>query len=431
MTVIEKLARLEPSEGALLKAAGIKTIDQLWAQVGRDLDYGLDAVARRTKIPVERLAEMLTAQALAERETRQRSWGERLGVFLVLLLLLFAASGLVLLVVWLMNEKQTSYITPFTVGVLLLLASLAWLLLRADGALGSLPAPFGLATYAPVAAVDLKQGNELTTKDLALARWSPADGHFHHLDNLVGLKLAQDVGRGRTIRYEDVERKQVVAKEALPQGSVLTREALTIAFFPYQVSAALSLQDVVGQKATQDISPGEVIRLDWVEEVPLEQKVIISRVDLKPFQVITEADLGEEKAPAIGAEQFVSPEEVVGRYSLQPVAANTVLQRNQLSQVALEAQALDGRQILSLPVARGAYSAAATPGSRVTLLFSPREASDRPQDVMMVEDAIILQAVPGENGAMTFVFAVHVDLARLASLLGSTELFVVQAAGGN
>jgi flagella basal body P-ring formation protein FlgA len=415
MADIDRIKGIRPDEAARLKELGIHTIDALWDRVGSNQNRGLMQLAQTSGIHLPRLVDLLTAQALAEVEAHDnpRCWRFVWAILCVLFLI-----GLSLLMF-----RFPSLITPF--GCLMLLVFIvAVLSLRAVAMLDWLPLPFGLPPAIPVAARDLPMHHRLQDDDLVPARIAASNDTFRHLAYLrtQTLTLRQPVRRGQPLRISDVKRPQVTAARPVAQGKIVGNEDIAVTQSIFDQKAVLSFDQACNRIALRPFATGDVLLDDWLSG-PQSQQVVISAKPLEPFQSILGTSLTLGQAPA-DSEGFKRTLEVTGHVSLRPIPKGKVIRQSDISPVFLPPADLANRQILSLPVVRGAYSTGAVPGARVKVIISPQEVGS--QSAVILSDAIILAVESLPHGSMAFVFAVEANLSDLALVLGNGKVFVVQ-----
>lgn len=163
---------------------------------------------------------------------------------------------------------------------------------------------------------------------------------------------------------------------------------------------------------------------------PRSSSAVKAASGLPPFHVIRPEDLKQEEVagrPEAGT--FNSPEDVVGRYTLQALNANAALLEGQLSGVRLKPEELAERHLLSLPVKAGALSAAVAPPARVSLLLSPGQGAEKTPAPFLIGDVIVL-AVERQGNSPSVVVAVPAgtNMAEVSARLGTSDVYVAQPA---
>ena len=224
----------------------ITSLTALWERIGKDFDHGLDEVAGATGIDVARLRGVLAHKAKRDFDLVGESLGKPQAVW---------------------RTRTTHALERHWLeiaGAALILLTL-FLILRAAGLMGRLPAPFGLRERVVVAARDLDAGAVIRQGDLFTSRMSSHEDYFHELTELNGLILAQAVHKQRPLRYSDVRRLQVVAKSDIPGGKTITAEDVQLDWTPYQRGAFEHEEEVKNQVARKAIRKGDVVLSDFVE----------------------------------------------------------------------------------------------------------------------------------------------------------------------
>lgn len=152
------------------------------------------------------------------------------------------------------------------------------------------------------------------------------------------------------------------------------------------------------------------------------QSVVAVR-DLAAFQVIGPKDV-KVSSTAADFGVFTASGDVVGRFPLQGVSAGEPLRRDRLGGRLPDPEELEGRRIVSLPVAPHAV-ALARPGSRVALLLSPRDLrAAGPAADPVVEDVMVLNAI-GAGDSSSLVVAVREGALPALRSLGSSQAIVL------
>jgi hypothetical protein len=117
VTAIRDLARAAPSEVARLRRAGtgtaVETVDDLWEQIGRDPQTGLDALASDHDLSRERVLQLACAQAECELQQGTSFVAEHASGILLVVLAFVITAGLLALRVAL--PVPTGYGAPLQV----------------------------------------------------------------------------------------------------------------------------------------------------------------------------------------------------------------------------------------------------------------------------------------------------------------------------
>lgn len=279
----------------------------------------------------------------------------------------------------------------------------------------------------------LTKGQKLEPSQFIRARTSARGKFLVELDDTVELHLVNDVDPQKPIQYTDLERDQVVAAVDIPIHTPITEEMLKTERTTYDPEAYLYNEVVVGQLALRKIAKDEVVLEGAIGPKPVMEIVVAANM-LSPYQVIRCEDLEKTrlesgKVPPTGV--FSDRNDLVGRFPLKKVSQSDYLLQDQVSTVKLVPDELHGRKIISLLLEKGSFSSAATPGQSVVVIFSPRPELEKSIKPLQIEDALIL-AVNSLGDNTEFVFAVkHLYQNRLAKVLGSTRVFLLQEAPGS
>jgi hypothetical protein len=157
------------------------------------------------------------------------------------------------------------------------------------------------------------------------------------------------------------------------------------------------------------------------------QQVVVGAADLPAFHLIGGADVIVKRAPAEPG-TFAALSDVLGRYPLRPVPAGATLRTDQVSTIKVSPSDLAGLDLLSVPISRDRLTAAAVPGARVSLLFSPREAAPGGPQPLILNNLLVLALEPrGDTVALT-VATRRDDAQRAAALYGTSDVVVLQPA---
>jgi hypothetical protein len=172
MAELRGLPGVTEAELDRFRVAEIRSIDQLWAEVGGDPAEGVQRVARVTGIAQERLVHLLKMRALAEVPPGYSWWRQHLA--------------------------DLAAVVSVVCGVLLIA--------RAFGALAALPPPVGHPPWAVVVrdAADLPPFSEIRAEDIVLRRgvWEP--GVLGDAADAVGRVTLGLLRKGTAVRAADV-----------------------------------------------------------------------------------------------------------------------------------------------------------------------------------------------------------------------------------
>lgn len=382
----EKLAELH-GEGD----QPITTVDQLWARVGSDFDKGISKLAAQKQLDAQQLTQLLTAQALREANASGGSW------------------------------LQRHWLDSLLFGFALVLLGL---LLRGIGVFGGLPPPLGLPGNVLVAARDLVPGQALRAEDFYQKPFPAASDYFTATDQLAGTVISQTVRRGQALRFDAVTRLQVVAANDILTDTIISRQDLVLRWTPYQPTAAVRTEQVLGQQARYAIPKDAVILSNVLDSASRRQQVVLAVASgLPPLHIISASDLVLSDTTRLD-DAFTSIDEVVGRVTLQAVAPGATLRRNQLSAVQFDAQVLAGRFLLAVPLRASALPPTVAPGSRVILLLTSD--STPSETVPPIDDAIVVDIAQNGETATLSVAVPGAALQETWPWLGHTQVFVVQ-----
>ncbi len=155
-------------------------------------------------------------------------------------------------------------------------------------------------------------------------------------------------------------------------------------------------------------------------------QVVAGTAGLPAFHVITIGDVTLALLPAEPG-SFTVPSEVVGRYSARPIPAGAPLHASQLSVVPIKPADVSGLEIVSIPMRTDAVTAAAVPGTHVTLVFSPRSNSHRNLQPFALHNVLILAADRRTDQTLLIAAISRDDAERAASALGIFDAAIVQS----
>jgi len=147
---------------------------------------------------------------------------------------------------------------------------------------------------------DLRQGEPIDGKDVAIVNLPHLEHVFSSPDRVRGLLAIRDLSDGTVIRTTDVARPEAVASANIAEGEVLDA-AKNIAFKPLPYIADALTPYVGRKKAGQFVAAGSVIRTNVAVDVPAAQptKVAADEIEI-PMRAFAGA-----LAPAAGAEVMV------------------------------------------------------------------------------------------------------------------------------
>jgi hypothetical protein len=151
--------------------------------------------------------------------------------------------------------------------------------------------------------------------------------------------------------------------------------------------------------------------------------VVTADGGLPAYRIVTSDAIATRTGPA-AAKNAAAPGSIPGRYTLQPLAAGSVVSASSISERALPADALKGRKIVSLTAGADGMPAVSVP-EQVTLLFSPLPAQT-PQSAATVEavDALLLNTRREGDRVLLDVAVTDADLLRIGRVAGQSRVVV-------
>lgn len=221
--------RVKANDAARLRRKGIETDDALWSAAGEDFDRGLEALANRTRVPRDRLIEILADGAVREPELGVSRWRR-----------------------WIARHALDLSVIG---GLALLLA----LFLRGEGRFSSLPAPWGVRQQVPVLVYGLDKEEPLHPGEIAEVWLNPRHNQLTDRGCLKDLRAARALEAGSILLYPDVQREQVVALRDLPQGAAVPADAVARRWSLYEPGALLETGRMAGHRLLRSIRKNEVV----------------------------------------------------------------------------------------------------------------------------------------------------------------------------
>jgi hypothetical protein len=200
----------------------------------------------------------------------------------------------------------------------------------------------------------------------------------------------------------DIQRLLEILAAAQPADP--ERESLLRRRWPEALLAALAL----------------LVAFSWLQARSARQVVVAAPGGLPALHLVQGTDIAVRRGPK-RAGTFASESEVVGRLTVETVAAGEALREEQVG--PSPANPLPGRRVVSLAVRAEALGAVAR-GSRIDLLLSPRRAQADSAPAV-VRDVLVL-AVQREAPSSLLVAVRERDLPELGRFLGTSEVLVVQ-----
>lgn len=157
----------------------------------------------------------------------------------------------------------------------------------------------------------------------------------------------------------------------------------------------------------------------------LQHSVVVSTTKIPAFHVINKTDV--QTKFTFEPNTFAKPDDVVGRYTFESISQASVLRRDQVSAVQLSSADIVNRQILSLPIDSTALATVVTPGSHVSLLFSPNNQTQAKLSPYTLNDVIILSIVRRpENASLVIAVKNNSSFEEIKPLLGISKVFILQ-----
>jgi hypothetical protein len=271
-TAVDSLEGITSSEIERLKAINIEILADLWSRTWAKTFQltGFDEIAAKSKISSRRLVELLPSSLLSILGTELLRQADELG-------LKRPADG--------DSLRQTLRRTP--VGrwhlvaaqrfgpwfrrhmldwiLLLSLLSLGFLTLRAAGVFSNYPAPLGLSESVVVTSRDLKAGDALQlSRDVATVRLPLKWNYFTSTIALDGLIMREDVSAQKPLRAENLLQLQLVATRDIPGGEKIVKDAVALAWSPYQAKALVSPASAVDHQTRVALRKDGIITADMV-----------------------------------------------------------------------------------------------------------------------------------------------------------------------
>jgi Flp pilus assembly protein CpaB len=124
-----------------------------------------------------------------------------------------------------------------------------------------------------VAARDLESERVLRAGDLSQVQLTKIGDNYvtEDLSKLTGWVLVHDIAPGEPIRFEDILRPQVVATQDLASGMVITPDAVSLAWKPYDPDAVDEVDKVACYKAKYPIQRSKVVLRNSISDTRAPQ----------------------------------------------------------------------------------------------------------------------------------------------------------------
>lgn len=151
------------------------------------------------------------------------------------------------------------------------------------------------------------------------------------------------------------------------------------------------------------------------------QVVVQDPKGLMPLQLIGPAQIGYQYTFIKSSESFSDLNDAIDHYALATLPAGTVLQRDQV--LSVQSKELVDNYLVSVPIKAGAVAEVIKPESRVSLLFSVRQPTDKLQS-FTVNDLLLLNVNHVGGSTSVTVALPKSDLERVQSALSISDVFV-------
>jgi hypothetical protein len=158
-----------------------------------------------------------------------------------------------------------------------------------------------------------------------------------------------------------------------------------------------------------------------------DQVVLAVTGGIPKYHVITDKDVVKKNVKSIdGSLGDVS--KVWGHYAMEPIGPGATIRSSQLSSGTVSPAALQGRQVFSLPIKGISYQAKDMP-VLVSLYLSPKAADDKQAPrTAVIKSAFILASGGNANAGWVAIALTPEDANTISRLLGTSELYVSEAA---
>ena len=158
-----------------------------------------------------------------------------------------------------------------------------------------------------------------------------------------------------------------------------------------------------------------------------DQVVLTVAGGISKYHVITDKDIVKKNVKTIdGSLSDVS--KVRGHYAMEPISSGATIRSTQLSSGTISPSDLQGRQVFSLPIKGIAYQAKDMP-VLVSLYLSPKVPDDKEGSrTVVIKGAFILASGTNANAGWATIALTPEDANTIFRLLGTTELYVSEAA---
>ena len=154
----------------------------------------------------------------------------------------------------------------------------------------------------------------------------------------------------------------------------------------------------------------------------ISRPVVVSRASgLAPFEIIRKDDvaLGDVAAKSSA---FTSVKDVLGRYAIQYIPKDAVLERSLLSTGAPLSNELDRRHILAVKLQPSTIVVGVRPPIIIGLLASPRE---KDHSAVLINEVYLLDLHPQADGISAVLAISDSDLRTLSPLISRSDLIAI------
>jgi flagella basal body P-ring formation protein FlgA len=235
------------------------------------------------------------------------------------------------------------------------------------------------------------------------------------------LRLIADVPEGGYIFPENLERYEVIALRDIPEGSAIPSGAVRQEWKPYRKKPAALLEQIVGNRASQQIPRGATVRLSQIESESVLVDQIVASQTLPRFHRVTAADVHvERRSRQPGA--LLRSLEAVGRYPLEEIEAGSTLTSKNLSSGVLDPADLAGRQLLTLRVQPPSFRMVARLPARISLAVSVSKGLQS----LLLRNVPVLAVDSGSNGPTVVVALGEQEIQQLLPLLPDAQIYLLQ-----
>lgn len=150
--------------------------------------------------------------------------------------------------------------------------------------------------------------------------------------------------------------------------------------------------------------------------------VVVSKASgLAPFEVIRKEDVTLRNG-APNSSAFTSVNDVLGRYAIQYIPKDAILEGTQVSAGAQLSNEMDRRQILALKLQPSTILVGVRPPIKIGLLASPRE---KDHSAVFINDVYLLDFHSQADGISAVLAISDSDLKTLSPLISRSDLIAI------